>query len=817
MVLYGGVSLAVYIYGIVVEAQRLLRAAEALERGGGEDEQLQPYLRALEAADISRVSIDLLSGTSAGGINGILLAKALARCSDVYETRDLWLDGGDIEQLLQPPSLAKPHSLLQSRAFERHLRDGMRRLDEPQRGVEAPSILDLFVSSTHLRGGKRLFVDSLGDSIETLQYRYVIQRKLRTPQKRPDEGLQEYEADDFTAEHNETLVKLARATSAFPFAFEPVRITKEDGLLPKGDDDGWFADGGILNNKPFTEAVETIVNRSSDRPVSRWLFSIDPDPKPATEDDGEGEMPPFDQTVVRSIAAIPRYQSIARDLLALDQHNEKVAAAERTIRDGEEELREKPQSGGLGPGVAAAYESMRRQAWGVEVADRLLDGTVVAGRDGSEGLDTNGVRTAYRLVAEAEFPSEAEDGALHRRRLYYLIKLIGMALDPDEALGGIKERLWAEFEAISSLLWANLTRDCPALGPGDQIASAEVVAREQIAALREALPEAIAASRARLKEILGDAVVLIAPRPTPLEQRQNGGQAPPRQLAPVPVALTEAAEEFRPRDSMLLAADVYGGLRQRDRIEHAQISPVGGRNTQVPPENKLAGTTLGHFGGFLDRGWRRNDLMWGRLDGAEALIRAVTNESDFDGADALIDQLQLGIVRKERPELLSGKPDWKADLRSYAKGDVSEGELNGRRLVSLGLRAARIVRRMLQTADAESAQGGAGGYVRGIALRGLANAIGFVLALIYLPATALFARGQLLRRAAVFAALVPFVWGVVTLVLAAFGVVPLDDVILPALAGIAIYPLFLLVYWGLAWAYWKIAPLLHRWRLRRRR
>jgi hypothetical protein len=822
MVLYGGVSLAVYIYGIVVEAQRLVRAAEALERGGGSagaDEQLLPYMQALEAAKLSKVSIDLLSGTSAGGINGILLAKALARGSDVGHTKDLWLDGGDIEQLLQPPSLAKPHSLLQSRSFERHLRDGMRRLDEPQRGVGAPAILDLFVSSTSLRGGSRLFVDSLGDSIETLQYRYVFQRKLRTPRKGATGEERGYEVDDFTGGENETLVKLARATSAFPFAFEPVEITKADGLLPAGDEGGWFADGGILNNKPFTEAVETIVNRSSDRPVRRWLFSIDPDPKSVAEDDGDGEMPPFDQTVVRSIATIPRYQSIVRDLVALDQHNEKVAAAERTIRDGEEELREARQPGGLGPGVAAAYESMRRQAWGSEVADRLLDGTVVAGSDGSKGLDTNGVRTAYRMVAEAEFPSEEEDGALHRRRLYYLIKLIGMAVNPDEALGEIKERLWAEFEEISSLLWANLTQDCPELKPGDQIASAEEAARDQIAALRKALPEAIAASRARLKEILAGVVVPITPRPSPLEQRQNGAQPSPEALAPVPVVLAEAAEEFRPRDAMLLSADVYGGLRQRDRVEHAQISPVGSRNTGVPPQNKLAGTTLGHFGGFLDRGWRRNDLMWGRLDGAEALVRSVMNEIDADSnaAGALIDQLQMGIVRAERPELLSEKGDWKADLRHYAGGDVSEGELNGRRLVSLGLRVAGIVRKMLRTAELESAEHGVGSRVRGFILRNLANLIGFVLALVYLPATALFAKGQLVRRAVIFLALVPFVWGVLTLALAALGVVPFDEVALPAFAGIAIYPLFLLLYWALAWVALKAGSFFPRLRLRRRR
>jgi len=36
--------------------------------------------------------------------------------------------------------------------------------------------------------------------------------------------------------------------------------------------------------------------------------------------------------------------------------------------------------------------------------------------------------------------------------------------------------------------------------------------------------------------------------------------------------------------------------------------------------SKLAGRTLMSFGAFLDEPWRRNDMLWGRLDGAERLI-----------------------------------------------------------------------------------------------------------------------------------------------------------------------------------------------------
>src|SRR6185503_5883636 len=38
---------------------------------------------------------------------------------------------------------------------------------------------------------------------------------------------------------------------------------------------------------------------------------------------------------------------------------------------------------------------------------------------------------------------------------------------------------------------------------------------------------------------------------------------------------------------------------------------------------KLAGIAFHHFGAFLDRTWRQNDVMWGRLDGFERLVSAL--------------------------------------------------------------------------------------------------------------------------------------------------------------------------------------------------
>jgi Protein of unknown function (DUF3376) len=63
---------------------------------------------------------------------------------------------------------------------------------------------------------------------------------------------------------------------------------------------------------------------------------------------------------------------------------------------------------------------------------------------------------------------------------------------------------------------------------------------------------------------------------------------------------------------------------------------------------KLAGTALFHFGAFLDARWRRNDIMWGRLDGCERLLAAMFPATkDNEIRQALLAEAQRTIVREE--------------------------------------------------------------------------------------------------------------------------------------------------------------------------
>src|ERR1041384_1167781 len=96
IVCYGGVSLAVYMHGVTKELHKLVLASEAL---GREPKRTEPpfaptdsaavywqFLKSLQGGPTGtvtgggmRVVIDVVTGTSAGGINGVILAKALAR------------------------------------------------------------------------------------------------------------------------------------------------------------------------------------------------------------------------------------------------------------------------------------------------------------------------------------------------------------------------------------------------------------------------------------------------------------------------------------------------------------------------------------------------------------------------------------------------------------------------------------------------------------------------------------------------------------------------------------------------------------------
>ena len=93
------------------------------------------------------------------------------------------------------------------------------------------------------------------------------------------------------------------------------------------------------------------------------------------------------------------------------------------------------------------------------------------------------------------------------------------------------------------------------------------------------------------------------------------------------------------------------GIGTPELISIVRVSPDDA--TQIfdhPGAQKLAGTAMAHFGAFLDRSFRTNDILWGRLDGAERIIRSLLSSSRLSVQrresceNELIDEAQSIII-----------------------------------------------------------------------------------------------------------------------------------------------------------------------------
>ena len=113
--------------------------------------------------------------------------------------------------------------------------------------------------------------------------------------------------------------------------------------------------------------------------------------------------------------------------------------------------------------------------------------------------------------------------------------------------------------------------------------------------------------------------------------------------------LGHAFEHYEVYDSVLFPTS-YGSVSEGDRVEVVRISPqdatsIIDETKASETRRKLAGSAIHHFGGFFDRAWRRNDILWGRLDAAERLITSLL-PAGGQRAD-LLERAQIAIVREE--------------------------------------------------------------------------------------------------------------------------------------------------------------------------
>lgn len=342
LICYGGISLAVYMHGITKEVWRLAGASRAFHEGVVPERSSAAYHALLSDIDAAsgvrlRVFADIVAGASAGGINGIFLARALATGQSLDPLTDLWLDAADVDSLLDPDARplsaatkfwavpiagwamkrrgnaidrtvgegaqdevrAKLSRFVRARWFEppfggatfsNLLLDAFEAMDAGPRGpllVPDGQPIDLFVSVTDFAGHAMPLSLNSPPRVTEQEHRLVMHFR--------QDGRGGKRIDDVPG-----LTAAARATASFPGAFPPFTLRELDRVLerrklawpsragfiraqlPKGGEadpaDRVLIDGSVLANAPFRPAIAALKQRPARREIDRRFVYIDPKP-----------------------------------------------------------------------------------------------------------------------------------------------------------------------------------------------------------------------------------------------------------------------------------------------------------------------------------------------------------------------------------------------------------------------------------------------------------------------------------------------------------------------------------------------------------
>ncbi len=385
VICYGGISLAIYMFGTTRELHNLLLASDALEldahasppvlpgeQGGKLSASARHYYDLLSRKWLqdgvrTRVVVDIISGNSAGGINGIILAKAIATNRPIDDLRKLWFEEADIVRLAggRPWTLkALGRLLLKKPALTgdrwlQQLYQAFKTMDE--RLPSSPSAtllprgtrLNLLVASTDFYGSPR--VVEVGDPPTSNDQYHNQVFHFEYPGQQCDQ-------DVFAGRiANATLAFAARSSASFPVAFPPMNIEGLRKALPEVplDDvalarqvfshqladrgncgkDGeavrdcaqelakglFLIDGGVLDNYPLNLAFQQAGRTTPSVPGQRIFLYLEPDPsEPPVEGAEINGAPNSWRTFWGASASIPSNEPIAEDFRQLARHNERV-------------------------------------------------------------------------------------------------------------------------------------------------------------------------------------------------------------------------------------------------------------------------------------------------------------------------------------------------------------------------------------------------------------------------------------------------------------------------------------------------------------
>jgi predicted acylesterase/phospholipase RssA len=660
-VMNGGVSLAVWMAGVTHEIDLLRRAA--LGRSAT-DADIPKYDQALwerwrERVGDRQIVVDIVAGTSAGGLNGTLLAAATAgggrldwpdKERRIPFLRELWEKSAGLESFLPETDAGPPRSLLDSGRFDELIKATLEALArenhlEHARNGPSPHPVTLFVTATALGESD----DDYHDGFDQL---FRVEDHRRRYRFRHDPEHVEFSRSECTfhkrnlaefVQFPDALARAARASSSFPAAFEPVsevddmlgppvRVQPED----HAESPAWLADGGILDNSPFGPVLQEIAHRAPDADVERLLLYVVPSrgtPAKGIEQVAAAAGAPKWTKVLGNAVVFPREADFRDDIAEIRDLLFTSNAQQQSVRLF--------CANAHGPGTPQTGIKLVEGAtvllptyWRGQLAGRIREARTLA--------EESGTRRAPRRLKSADdvlhiddelqqLPEEdrgAQPPAFGPDRV---------VLTPPWGWGvGAGERC--------ARLFARDVMDHLAEGaPIQEEAAGLAAVLRRIQALSEALDEQLKAlppsqlvTTATARRLVDDQAENLGVPVTMqgLMREAAGhyqaaieklsGSATAEDVARVALAVeicdrtTRAGTPYRriPRFTLLrLGPDV-------DAPALLGVAGEGARGTHLG-DRKLYGTRAGHFAAFAKAEWRRHDWLWGRLDGIAHLGRAL--------------------------------------------------------------------------------------------------------------------------------------------------------------------------------------------------
>ncbi len=633
LVMTGGVSLCVWMGGVAYELDRLRRLDDSTYRALADFAGVEPV-------------IDVIGGTSAGGLNGVLLASGIAWDSTIESLRDLWLTLADFSELLRSPDEAKPPSLLKGDAY--FLKGVQRALEAieaskalnparvPRPKVHAIITTTLPVAVTHSR------VDATGATVAETTNLGLFHF---------DEGRGDF-AVDAGPGVIARLARAARSSASFPVAFEPsfvsVGTADVDGADMASVADftvNRFAlDGGLMDNEPIDQVLSVIAEQPSSGPVRRVVMLVTPFGGPLCSDAPQNATDaPSIWQVLHDTLIVPREQSIAG---AVDRLTQRASLHTR-------------------------IQTVRRDLF--------------AGPDG----DLAGRARALHEVAASMRP------ALEMLRRDDKRQRHPAAAPTGTEVAQVRQNLLI----VQDLLRRALVSVPAGSGLVEEVKSARASVSAAIHALRKDASDALwdAATTDALELLWGKVLPQVGPPYGEQLRVEIGGlRALAQVTAPASDALTAADWMQALTDLDTLQSVATNGLTDNpQQIDYEEITGDTPSAVGIDRDSsKLIGRQLMHFGAFYQASWRESDWIWGRLDGSFRLAAYLADPTHLLAIHGSADAVASGLARA----LGKGDDYREALLRQLKVVEADASTTSGDRVRAARIAFTKIVVRDLHAA-----------------------------------------------------------------------------------------------------------------------